>query len=272
MAIEHETDLAKADILIAGQKLLPGFVGGIGPLSHTDFERLYLQLNSTASRDQDHPVYNLISATSIPDRTVAIKQEQSGSSALAQEVEDKIVYFVNQLAGNGCDFAVLICNTSHFWHERVREKIKIPWLHMMRVTAKMIKEDFPKVQKVGILATDGTLMTGLYHDALKGLGLEAIAQDVGTPIQQKVMAAIYDPFIGIKATKDRVDRQATANLVEAANDLKQKGAEVVIAGCTEISVALPGAYHAIPVVDPMRCLAQTALDLAMGRRQHAEFV
>lgn len=263
---EKAKNLFLKELLIPGQKLLPGIVGGIGPLSHTDFERLMLQVNTTATRDQDHPMYLLLNATSIPDRTVAIKKEKAGDSSLSREVEDKIVAFINQLADNGCDFVDLICNTSHYWHPRVKDKIKIPWIHMMQVTARMIKETYEEVKNVGILATDGTLMSRLYHDALEAEGLKALSPQVGSDIQNDVMTAIYDTSFGIKATKNRVDEKAIYNLVKGADYLKENGAEIIIAGCTEISVALPPAYRVIPVVDPMLSLAQVTFDLSMGRR------
>lgn len=253
--------------LIENQVLLPGIIGGVGPLSHTDFERALLRLNNAAHRDQDHPVYLLANATVMPDRTKAIQAEKAGDQELAQQVEDTIVHFADLLAGDGADFFVIICNTSHYWYDRVKMRVRIPWLNMMYITSEYVHTKYPNIKKVGILATDGTIGEKLYHSALVEQGLEPVSPDVGSLHQQAVMGAIYDAEYGIKATGDIVTKQAQEQLVESAHWLVQQGAQVIIAGCTEISVGLrqenlPG----VPIIDPLHALAQTVLDLTMGRK------
>lgn len=251
--------------LAQNQKLLPGIIGGIGPLSHTDFERYLLSENKDAKVDQEHISYVLVSATSIPSRPLAVEQEQQGNNVLSNEVEEKLMYYANLLADDGADFIVILCNGAHFWYERVRQRIPIPWIHIMETTAEYIKKQHPSISQVGVLATDATLRGQLYQKAFQQRDLHVIAPDIESSTQKDVMKAIYDEKIGIKATGARVDKQAIRLLYEASNYLKDQGAQMVIAGCTEISIALPGNYDRLPVVDPMQVLARKVISLALRR-------
>lgn len=252
--------------LARNQKLLPGIIGGIGPLSHTDFERYLLAENKTATSDQDHISYILVSATSIPSRPLAVEQEQKGDTALSQEVGEKLIYYGNLLARDGADFIVVLCNGAHFWYERVQKQIPIPWIHIMKTTAEYIKNHHPTISKVGVLATDATLRGQLYQKAFQEFDLHVIAPDIDSSVQKEVMKAIYDRKIGIKATGSHVDRKAIRLLVGGSTYLKSEGAQIIIAGCTEISIALPGNYEHLPVIDPMQALAQRVLSLATGHK------
>jgi aspartate racemase len=119
------------------------------------------------------------------------------------------------------------------------------------------------VRKVGVLATDGTLATGVYERRLRRLGLRAVAFELGSDEQSQVMQAIYDPAWGVKATSAPGERVRSA-LVAAARQLVDRGAEVVVAACTELSVAVRALDAAAPWIDPLRVVAATMLDLAFA--------
>lgn len=260
-------------MMIDKQVLTPGIICGIGPLSHTDFERLLLRVNKNAKQDQDHPVYLLANAISISNRPKAVERKKAGNPALAKEVEDRLVFFANLLAEDGADFVLVLCNGTHYWYERVTKRISVPWVNMIEVTAKAIKKQYPDADRVGILASDATLRGKLYHKALKKEGLDFIAPEVYSDIQKKVMGATFYKSYAVKVTGDKVSDRAKQDLVEAADWLKEKGVQVVVAGCTEISVALTyEIYKDLPIVDPMTVLAKTTFDLAMGKESINAYV
>jgi len=97
--------------------------------------------------------------------------------------------------------------------------------------------------------------------------LQEISPSIDSPIQKQVMQSIYHPEWGIKATGTRLSYQALTALAEAVQWLANEGAEVVVAGCTELSVALDKLGPLpVPWVDPLEAVADTTLDLAFGIR------
>ncbi len=254
--------------LSAGQRNLLGICGGLGPFSHTVFEQHLLasSYERGARNDQEHPVWLLASASSTPNRMASIAGTGDSSEA-------HLRHFTQLLQSAGADAIFVICNTAHAYHEPVQRGLRVPWVHLMAITVDEIRRNLPGVRRVGVIGTDGTLTTGLYHKALEAQGLEAVAPAVDAPEQQRVMAAIFDPARGVKATGADVSDWARRELAAAADWTASMGAEAVIAACTEVSAALtPGAYTRIPVVDPLLVAADVAVDLAYGRRSPEEFL
>ncbi|MEO1590374.1 MAG: amino acid racemase [Cyanobacteria bacterium J06632_22] len=244
------------------QRALPGILGGLGPLAHIEFERRLLQhsFRRGATRDQEHPTWLLLNATSTPDRT---------QSLLAQgpDCTPALVHGARLLETMGASFLVVTCNTAHAFHGVVQSQLSIPWLHMMDATAAYIAQNFPSVHQVGILATDGTVKSQLYDGSLRRHHLFPVVPQLKSPLQQRVMRSIYDPDWGVKSTGTWVSDLALSELTTAVDGLVEQGAELVIAGCTEISVGLARCNTlSINWIDPLDVMAEAVLDLAYGVR------
>ncbi|NJO80354.1 MAG: amino acid racemase [Cyanobacteria bacterium RM1_2_2] len=245
---------------IMAQVAIPGILGGMGPLAHVEFERRLIQKNLErgVTCDQDHPVWVLVGASNIPDRT----------RSLAGDVEDCtpwLVHYGRLLERAGVDFMIVTCNTAHAFYERVQPQLNVPWIHLMDHTAQFIVQHHPSLRRVGILATDGTLRTELYTRSLRRAGLLPIVPMLGSVVQNQVMQSIYHPEWGIKSAGIWVPDQALEQLQQAVNWLKQQGAELIIAGCTELSVALARMDTlSLPWIDPLEVAALLTLDLAFG--------
>ncbi|MEM6253181.1 MAG: amino acid racemase [Cyanobacteria bacterium P01_D01_bin.156] len=242
------------------QLRLLGILGGLGPLAHIEFEQRLLQhsVRRGAQCDQDHPNWVVLSAASTPDRT----------KSLMGTGPDCVPYLVDsacQLKAMGADFLVVTCNTAHSFYHTVQNQLDIPWLHMMNATVKYIAESFPTVRQVGILATDGTLRSQLYTTSLAQYGISPILPTLGSSIQQRVMESIYSPNWGIKATGTWVSDIALIELIVASRWLAEQGAELIIAGCTELSIGL-ARLSQLPInwIDPLDVMANLALDLIYG--------
>ena len=141
------------------------------------------------------------------------------------------------------------CNTAHYFHEDVKEAVSIPVLHMMDEVASLKG----KVDQVGILASAGTLRTGLYEKALSAVGITAIAP--GEDDQKRVMESIYL----VKAGKLEPAREI---ILEQGKLLADRGAQAVIAGCTEIPLILKQGDLAVEVVDATDILAKACVRFA----------
>ncbi|MDE2922719.1 MAG: amino acid racemase [Acidobacteriota bacterium] len=251
------------------QERLIGIVGGLGPFAHIDFERKLLDAASEligARRDQDFPQWVLSSIPQTPDRTEAYFGEADDpTQALSQSLE--------RLRGAGADFAVVACNTAHLFLERLREESPLPIISLIEVTADEAARIAPD-GSVGLLATSGTLRSRLYHDPLETRGLHPVSPfdlEGGETLQQRnVMEPIYGPWVdgrhqggGIKT--DGGSTSARALLEEAAERLVGEGADVLIAGCTEIPLVLEGTDVARrPLLDPAALLAKAAVRYAYG--------
>lgn len=250
------------------QKNLLGIFGGVGPLSHVQFEKELLaeSFRRGARCDQDHPAWVLVSATPTPDRTESL---MSGEHTSLPTIE----HYAKILENAGADAMFVICNTAHGYHTDLQKKLSIPWVHLMEIVALSIKNDYPDIKKVGILGTNATVQLRLYHDALEKHSLAPIAPKVGSVTQDMIMKAVYDESYGVKATGDTVSERARVDLIASAEWCRANGAEAVIAACTEVSVALTlETYSKLPIIDPLKVAAKVALDVAEGKSSPYEFM
>lgn len=245
------------------QIAIPGIIGGVGPLAHIAFERRLIAESARrgASGDGGHPVWILVNASDIPDRTACLA---SGSDDCVRH----LVRYGRMLEAAGANFLVVACNTAHAFHRQVQPSLSIPWLHLIDRTAVAIARGYPGIERVGVLATDGTLGAGLYHQSLHELGIAVASPALGSDAQRSIMDAIYASGWGIKAAGVEVSARAKAEVLRAMSRMKDEGAQVVVSGCTELSAALEIMSREtslpLPWIDPLEIGAQLTLDLAFG--------
>ncbi len=222
-----------------------GILGGMGPEATAD---LFLKVikSTPAKKDQDHLRIIVDNNPQIPDRTAAILRG-------GEDPTPALVDTAKNLERAGADFLIIPCNTAHYFHGRIQEAVSIPVLHMMTATADEIKAC--GITRVGLLASDGTIQSGLYHKALAQQGVEVIIP--GPRTQEKVMAAIYGVKSGEFVSSARKAKEAAEELIAA-------GAEAVIAGCTEIPLILKERDASKPVIDATLALARAAVQKALG--------
>ncbi len=197
-----------------------GVIGGLGPVATLDFfERI---LNRTrATREQDHLRLLIDNNTKVPDRNAFMRGDgPSPAPALASSARG--------LQVAGADFIVMACNTAHAWEAEIRAAISVPFLSIIDETVKVVADLRPEA--VGVLAGDACVAAGLYQNALKTAGVRCIMPDANT--QKSLMELIYRIKSG--DTGETV-RRASAKI---AQKLEAQGAEVIIAGCTEIPIVL----------------------------------
>jgi aspartate racemase len=226
-----------------------GILGGMGPESTAD---LYMKIikATPAKRDQDHPRIVIYSNSKVPDRTAAIIG--TGPSPLPE-----LIRAGKRLEEAGADFIIIPCNTAHYFLDPLQKELRIPILNMIKLSAERARNTYLKMKKAGLLATDGTLKSGLYTTAYGEVGIEILQPTLMK--QADVMKAIYQC---IKAG-DLIDGGFLLRSV--ANDLIATGAEVIICGCTEVSLVLKEGDLSVPVLDPLQILAETAVAEALPK-------
>ena len=127
----------------------------------------------------------------------------------------------------------------------------LPFLSMLEATAKTCAKDFPG-QTAAILATKGTLATGLYEKALNAQGVHCLVPDEGE--QDVLMHLIYDV---VKASKPLEPEQGAWQAL--LDGLRARGADYFILGCTELPIIADTLPQPGPFVDPTAELAKAAI-------------
>ena len=228
------------------EKKTIGIIGGMGPLATADlFEKIVG--HTKASCDQEHLHVVIDSNTNIPDRTAALLH--GGADPLPELVKS-----AGRLEKMGADVLIMPCNTAHNYYDGIAAAVSVPVLHMVRLTAQALVER--GVKKAGLLATDGTVRTGIYQKSFAGSGVELLTPDEAG--QRAVMEMIYQ---GVKAGDMAFDAQPARQAMER---LLAAGAEVLILGCTELPLAVKLYGIALPAVDPTLELALEAIRFAGG--------
>ena len=144
-----------------------------------------------------------------------------------------------------------------FFLADVQQQIELPVLSIFDAVAETVTRDHPEIKTVGLLGTTGTVSGGLFQ---KRLAQEDITTRVpDDAMQSKIMEAIYD----IKNTNpSRTRSEITDALVAVAESLisqKPEGAQGIIAGCTEVPLALKQEHLSIPYFDAVTILARAAI-------------
>ncbi|MGD9044633.1 MAG: amino acid racemase [Desulfobacterales bacterium] len=223
-----------------------GILGGMGPAATLDcFARIIK--NTPAQADQEHLRVVIDSNPKVPDRTAAITGKgESPVPVLAAGCRS--------LERAGADFIIIPCVSAHFFLNEIQKQIELPILSIYDAVSDIIAGDYPQIKTVGLMGTTGTISGGLFQKRLAVDGIKTVIADENH--QAKVMAAIYDIK---KSQPSRSKAEITSDLITAAESLISKGARGIIAGCTEIPLALKQEDLSAPYFDALTILARAAI-------------
>lgn len=223
-------------------------IGGMGPAATLDLFRKIID-STPAARDQEHLHVLIDNFPQIPDRTAyLLGQGENPLAALLQSAQ--------RLQRSGASALCMPCNTAHYFVEALRGELAAPFISIVESTLEEIVRRHPVARRIGLLATRGTLLGRVYHDRFEEAGLEILP--LPELLQERLMAVIYG-VKGGRATEQQEPFQC------CLDEVAHMGAEVVIAGCTEIPLLLPLARTELPVVDPTLALARSVVDFALRR-------
>lgn len=220
-------------------KLVLGVIGGVGPMATVDFYKKVVELTD-ASCDQEH-IHVLIDGNSqIPDRTASI---------LAGD-ERPLPFLIDsarRLEAAGADLLVVACNAAHYFFDKLEAACSVPLLNMIELTAR--EAAARGFHCAGLLAVDGTLLSGVYDKAFQSEGLALIHPDENG--QRLVMHLIYDEIKAGRPGRPEV-------LGPTLDDMAKRGAECFILGCTELPLVF-SARRDLVFLDPSSILAREAI-------------
>lgn len=228
-----------------------GILGGLGPEATLYLFKLIIK-ETPAKKDQEHLKIIIYNNPKVPDRTAFILGK--GESPLPYLIEG--VEYLNRA---GSDIILMPCNTAHYFYDEISKIAKGNFLNLLNETASEIRAK--NIRAVGILATTGTLKTGLWQKAL-GNEFKIIYPDEETQ-QNLVMDAIYGRN-GIKAGFKIGPKK---KLIQAGNILIEKGARAIVAGCTEISIVMGRNPFNVPIFEPLEIIAKKAVKMALANSE-----
>lgn len=218
-----------------------GVIGGLGPIATSHFMELVIRMTQ-AQRDQEHLDMIIYHTPSIPDRSSYIL-DQSLPSPL-----DPMITLGRRLSEQGVGCIAIPCVTAHYFHDKLSDAISAPIIHAPEETVIHLQN--AGIRKVGIMATDGTVSSGIFQQQLEKRGIARVIPSAEA--QRDVMHLIFEC---IKANKP-ADME---RFYRVARELRENGAEVIILGCTELSLIKRDHDIGPGFLDALEVLAQQAV-------------
>ena len=242
-----------------------GILGGMGTQAGLDFCNKLAVLNR-GKIDQEYPLFLLYNKSNIPGRPESIGSQTKNLSNRSTNKKSKIKYervLKSLLKGckllekNKCKFIVIPCNTAHYWYDDLRKKINIPIINMPKEVFKFTKKKCKKNSKVGLLATEGTLKTGVYKKFFD------INYHLIEPSQQIQKLSVNK---AIKLVKMGNVKAAAKAIKPAIDSLIKMKCKKIILGCTELPIAIfafksfENVKSSKVFLDPNLILAHSSMD------------
>ena len=197
-----------------------GILGGMGTQAGLDFCSKLAKLNR-GKADQNYPLFVLYNKASIPDRKQHKKKYK--------KVLNSLIEGCKFLQRNKCKFIAMPCNTAHYWFLDLKKKIQIPILNMPELVYLNISKKCKKNTKIGLLATETTIKTGIYKKSLRS------KYELLLPTKKLQINHVNK---SIKYVKMGKTREAEKALKPAVNYLIKNSCKKIILGCTELPIAI----------------------------------
>ena len=197
-----------------------GILGGMGTQAGLDFCTKLAKLNR-GKADQKYPLFVLYNKSNIPDRKQNLKKYN--------KVLKSLIEGCKFLQKSKCKFISIPCNTAHYWYKDLRKKIKIPILNMPEIVYSNAKNNLKRNSKIGLLATEATIKTGIYSHYFNK---KFLLISPNTSLQQRSVNK------SIKLVKMGKTKEAERAIKPAVNYLLKKKCKKIILGCTELPIAI----------------------------------
>lgn len=226
-----------------------GILGGMGPSASSAFYQKiiqYSQENYGARQDNEFPpviLYSLplegFNETGITDTDM---------------VREQLIEGVQKLENAGCDMIVIACNTVNLFFHDMQDAVKVPIINIVQKTLEDVKDH--NFDKIGLLASETTCQMNLYDDVFIKSGVELIKPNPDA--QSKITAVIENVMGGNQGAEDK------KMLLEVVQQYKEKGAQAVVMGCTEIPLVLSQKDLDFPLFDAMDAGVKYVVDVSLS--------
>ncbi len=233
---------------MTGSAKVVGVLGGMGPAATLDFFARVLAL-TPAKTDQDHIRLIIDCNSQVPNRNAAIAGTGPSPAPVLADM-------ARGLKRAGAEMLVMPCNAAHAFLDQVKRATDLPVISIIDVTVEETLRRRDGAKRIGLLAADGCINAGLYQRAFAAHGVDVVLPDA------ELRARFMDALSRIK--QGDIGEAVRAEMRAVANALIADGAEVIVAGCTEVPLALNDGDVAVPLISSTDCLAIATIAAARG--------
>ncbi|MBT5154318.1 MAG: amino acid racemase [Gammaproteobacteria bacterium] len=227
-----------------------GVLGGMGPTATIDLLQRIIRL-TPALDDVDHIRTLVDNNPQVPSRINYLIKRQGENPAPV------LVSMAESLESMGADLLVMPCNTAHLYAPEIESAVSIRFLNMVELTVERVATQV-QASKVGLLASTAIHQTKLYESIFADRGVATMVPD--DALQFQLMKLI----MAIKAG-DLSESNLLQTIVE---NMLGEQAECVVIACTELSALVDSLDVPVPVIDASQCLAEVAVQLALGGKAY----
>jgi aspartate racemase len=225
---------------VSDDSLTLGVLGGMGPAATVEF-LAKLQAYTPAEKDQDHIRVIADINPKAPDRNTP----GSGAGGVLAEM-------AGALRGAGAEVLAMPCNTAHAHADVIQRASGLPLIDMIELGAEGAGSS--GAMRAGVLGTKGALKLYREYLAAHAMGLIALPPER----QEAFMQTLY------RIKSGDLGEDATREMQAYAEELRKAGAEVLIAGCTEVPLVLDEADVRLELIDPGDLLARRCVGVCLG--------
>jgi len=224
-----------------------GVLGGMGPDATVDFMAKVIALTA-AEKDQDHVRMIVDHNPKVPDRQLAMRGSGEDPGAV-------LAAMAAGLEKAGAEFLVMPCNTAHAFSDSIKDAVGIPLVSIIDLTVAACAG----LEAVGVLTTTACLQSEVYQKALVAENVSAVFPDDAELTELMRLINAIKSGDRSEAVSDGMRRVAEAQL--------EKGAEAIVAGCTEIPLVLNDSMLGVPLISSTDVLAEATVKIARGEIQ-----
>ena len=241
-----------------------GILGGMGTQAGLDFCNK-LAILYRGKIDQEYPLFLLYNKSNIPGRpeSIGIQTKDLYNQHSNKKSKKKYLLVLKSLLEgckvlkkSKCKFIVIPCNTAHYWYDDLKKKINLPIINMPKEVFNHTIKKCKKNSSIGLLATEGTLKTGVYNKFFDSNYKLIYPNNINQ--KNSVNKAIKLVKMGKVKTANKIIKPAIDYLI------KRKCKKIIL-GCTELPIAI-FAFKSIKTIksskiflDPNLILANAAM-------------
>jgi len=222
-----------------------GILGGMGPEATALLMMRIVKL-TPAQDDSDHVPLIIDNNTQVPSRIQAlIEKNGTDPGPVLQQMAKKLEL-------NGAQALAMPCNTAHYYAGLIRDAVEIPFLNMLELCVTSVSSYRLKNKTVGVLGSPAVKILGLFDDVFSRHAIDVIYPQ-NQPLMLKAIRAIKS---------DSQDSEALWILEQACRELSDKGADILLVGCSEFSIVSKAIPETLKYIDTIEVLAQAVVEFA----------
>lgn len=232
-----------------------GILGGMGPAATANFYQRIIAATD-ASCDQEHLHLLIDSCPQTPDRTAFLL-------GAGEDPTPTLLKMALCLECAGAELLIIACNTAHAFLENVSSVVTVPIIDWVEEAAAGVVASLPSLQRIGLLATTGTIESRVYQRAFATHDIQTTTPD--PLLQEQLMSIIYGPY-GIKSgKKENTNSESMRNIITSF--LRQTDVQAILLACTELSLldTIHFKLLSLPLFDASQLVAERLIVRAGGR-------